>query len=118
MPGVPRELIEHELHLDPKDKPIKQRLCHFTQDKKDVIKREIATLLDAGFIKEVYNPDWLANPVLVPKKNKDWRMCVDYTDPNKRCKKDPFSLLRIDQVVDTTAGCSLLSFLDCYFGYH
>jgi hypothetical protein len=66
----------------------------------------------------VYHSDWLGNPVLVPKRNKDWRMCVDYTDLNKACKKDPFSLPRIDQVVDSTAGCSLLSFLDCYSGYH
>jgi hypothetical protein len=41
-------------------------------------------------------------------------MCVDYTDLNKACKKDPFGLPRIDQVVDSIAGCSLLSFLDCY----
>jgi hypothetical protein len=68
MPGVPRELIEHELHLDPKAKPIKQRLCRFAQDKKDVIKKEIARLLDTDFIKEVYHLDWLANHVLVPKK--------------------------------------------------
>jgi hypothetical protein len=61
MLGVPRELIEHKLHLDLKAKPIKQRLHHFTQDKKDVIKRDIARLSDAGFIKEVYHPDWLAN---------------------------------------------------------
>jgi hypothetical protein len=40
MPGVPSVLIEHELHLDPKAKPIKQRLHHFAQDKKDVIERE------------------------------------------------------------------------------
>jgi hypothetical protein len=52
-------------------KPIKQRLCHFAQDKKDVLKRQIARLLYASFIKEVYHPDWLANPILVPKKNKD-----------------------------------------------
>jgi hypothetical protein len=71
VPGVPRELIKHELHLDPKAKPIKQRLRHFTQEKKDVINREFAGLLDAGFIKEVYHLDWLTNPVLVPKKNKD-----------------------------------------------
>jgi hypothetical protein len=71
MPGVPRELIEHELHLDPKAKPVKQRLHRFTQDKKDIIKKDIAILLDAGFIKEVYHLYWLANPILVPKKNKD-----------------------------------------------
>jgi hypothetical protein len=45
-------------------------------------------------------------------------MCVDYTDLNKHCPKDPFGLPRIDEVVDSTAGYELLSFLDCYSGYH
>ena len=80
---------------------------------------EITWLLSAHFIKEVYHPEWLANPVLVPKKkNKEWRMCVDYTDLNKHCPKYPFSLPRIDEVIDSTAGCELLSFLYCYSGYH
>jgi hypothetical protein len=66
----------------------------------------------------VYHLEWLANLVLVRKKNKEWRMYVDYTDLNKHCPKDPFGLPRIDQVVDSTAGYELLCFLDCYFGYH
>jgi hypothetical protein len=45
-------------------------------------------------------------------------MCVDYTDINKHCPKDLFDLSRIDEVVDSTAGYELLSFLDCYSGYH
>jgi hypothetical protein len=45
-------------------------------------------------------------------------MCVDYTDLNKHCPKDPFALPRIDQVIDSTAGCDLLCFLDCYSRYH
>jgi hypothetical protein len=45
-------------------------------------------------------------------------MCVDYTDLNKHCPKDPFGLTHIDEVVDSIAGCELLSFLDCYSGYH
>ena len=45
-------------------------------------------------------------------------MCVDYTDLNKHCPKDPFGLPHIDQVIDSTAGCVLLSFLVCYSGYH
>ena len=61
----------------------------------------MAKLLAAGFIKEVYHPEWLANPVLVQKKNNnEWRMCVDDTDLNKHCPKDPFGLPRIDQVID------------------
>jgi hypothetical protein len=45
-------------------------------------------------------------------------MCVDYTDLNKHCPKDPFGLPQIDQVIDSTAGCDLLCFLDCYSKYH
>jgi hypothetical protein len=100
-------------------KPIRQKLRRFTPDKREAIRAELARLVAAGFIREVLHPEWLANPVLVLKKNKvDWRMCVDYTDLNKHCPKDPFGLPRIDQVVDSTAGCSVLSFLDCYSGYH
>ncbi len=118
MPGIPREVIEHSLNVKDDTKPMKQRLHHFAQDRKDAIKEELAKLLAAGFIKQVYHPDWLANPVLVRKKTGQWRMCVDYTDLNKACPKEPFGLPRIDQVVDSTAGCELLSFLDCYSGYH
>jgi hypothetical protein len=67
---------------------------------------------------EVFYPDWLANPVLVLKKNNTWRMCIDNTSLNKACPKDPFALLRIYQVIDSTTGCDLLSFLDAYSGYH
>jgi hypothetical protein len=118
MPGVSRDRIEHSLNVDPKAKPVKQKLRRFGKDKKEAIRVEVTRLLAAGFLKEVYHPNWLANPVLVRKKNNEWRMCVDYTDLNKHCPKDPFCLPRIDEVVDSTAGCELLSFLDCYSGYH
>ena len=72
----------------------------------------------ADFIMEVFHPECLANPVLVLKKNKTWRMCIDYNSLNKACPKDPFALPRIDKVIDSTAGCELLSFLDAYPGYH
>ena len=45
-------------------------------------------------------------------------MCVDYTDLNKACSKDPFALPRIDRIIDSTTGCELLCFLDAYSGYH
>jgi hypothetical protein len=45
-------------------------------------------------------------------------MCIDYTSLNKACPKDPFALPRIDQVIDSTAGCDLLYFLEAYSGYH
>jgi hypothetical protein len=119
MPGVPRELAEHKLKVYPQARPIRQKLRCFTPDKREAIHAELAHLVSAGFIREVLHPKWLANHVLVLKKNKvDWRMCVDYTDLNKHCLQNPFGLHRIDQVVDSTVGCSMLSFLDYYSRYH
>jgi hypothetical protein len=61
----------------------------------------------------------VSNPVIVPKKNTDVRcVCVDYTSLNKHFPKDPFTLPRIDQIIDSTAGCARLSFLDAYSGYN
>jgi hypothetical protein len=56
--------------------------------------------------------------VVVPKDNRKLRMCIDYTSLNMACPKDPFSLPRIDQIVDSTSGCDLLCFLDAYSGFH
>ena len=68
----------HALKVDPKAIPKKQRLRCFSSDKREAIKKELAKPLAAGFIKEVYHPEWLANPVLVQKKNNnEWRMCID-----------------------------------------
>jgi hypothetical protein len=113
MPKVPWELIEHSLDVSKTAKPIKQKLRWFAQDKKEAIRVEVNRLLVDGIIKEVCHPEWLANPILVRKKNTEWRMRVDYTDLNKHCPKDPFGLPRIDEVIDSTAGYNLLSFLDC-----
>ena len=72
----------------------------------------------AGTIKEVFYPKWLANTVVVKKKNGKWRVCVDFTDLNKACLKDLFPMPRIDQLVDATAGHPQMSFLDAFQGYH
>jgi hypothetical protein len=60
----------------------------------------------------------LANPVVVRKANGKWRLCIDFIDLNKACPNDPFPLPRIDQIMNSTSGCDLLSFLDAYSGYH
>jgi hypothetical protein len=119
MIGVPRELAEHALQIIPGSKRVRQAMRHFGDEKHRAIAKEISKLLKAGFIKEVIHTKWVANPVLVPKKNtKVLRMCVDYTGLNKACPKDPFPLPRIDQVIDSMTGSELLCFLDTYSGYH
>jgi hypothetical protein len=99
MKGIPREVAEHKLNIKSGSKPVKQRLRRFNDEKCKAIGEEVMKLLSAGFIREVFHPEWLANLVLVKKKNKKWRMCVDYTSLNKVCPKDPFPLPRIDHVV-------------------
>nr|AAM94933.1 putative GAG-POL precursor [Oryza sativa Japonica Group] len=116
MPGVPREVIEHRLAVRPGARPVRQKVRRQAPERQAFIREEVARLLEAGFIREVIHPVWLANPVVVPKANGKLRMCIDYTDLNKACPKDPYPLPRIDQIVDSTAGCDLLCFLDAYSG--
>jgi hypothetical protein len=71
MPGVPKNLIEHSLNVDPKATLNQQHLRRFSDDRRDAIKKELAELLAIVFIREVFHPEWLANPVLVRKKNSD-----------------------------------------------
>ena len=71
-------------------KPVKQRLHRFDEGKCRTIGEEIAKLLAAKFIKEVYHPEWLVNPILVGKKSGKWRMCVDYTGLNKAARRIRF----------------------------
>jgi hypothetical protein len=118
MPGIPRDVTEHSLDIRAGVRPVKQPLRRFDEERHRAIGEEVHKLMVAGFIKEVFHPEWLANPVLVKKKGGKWRMCVDYTGLNKACPKVPYPLPRIDQIVDSTAGCETLSFLDAYSGYH
>src|SRR6266540_4236730 len=118
IPGISKEIIEHHLNIDPWATPLKQHLRKASAKRQEVIKEEVAKLLKAGIIGEIDYITWLANPVLVMKKTGQWRMCIDFTRINRACPKDDFPLPRIDQLVDSTAGCELLSFLDAYSGYH
>ena len=80
MCGVPRELAEHYLNIKPGAKPVKQATRRFGDKKRRAIGIELAKLLEAGFVREVIHTDWVANPVLVPKKDSDiLRVCIDYS---------------------------------------
>ena len=118
MLGILREVIEHHLAMRPDARPVRQKVRRQTPAHQEFIREQVSKLLNAGFIREVLHPEWLANPVIVSKANDKLHMCVDYTDLNKACPKDHFPSPRIDQIVDSTAGCDLLCFLDANSGYH
>ena len=118
MEGINPEVINHKLNVSPSFKPVKQKKISFSPERQKEINEEVSKLLQAGAIREVDYPDWLANVVLVKKANGKWRLCIDFTDVNQACLKDRFPLPRIDLIVDVTAGHELLSFMDAFSGYN
>jgi hypothetical protein len=115
---VHRLVIEHALNTDPKVKPKLQRQRPMSDDMVKSAEAEVQKLLDARIIREVQYPVWVANVVMVPKKNGNMRMCIDFTELNKACPKDPYPLPRIEIIIDQAASCEMLSLLDCFSGYH
>ncbi|XXG54223.1 hypothetical protein AAC387_Pa03g2164 [Persea americana] len=118
MPGIDSTVICHELKVDPNHRPVLQKPRRTGVPQTEAVVEEVQKLLEAGAIKEVHYPQWLANTVVVKKKTGKWRVCVDFTDLNKACPKDSFPLPKIDQLIDATAGHDRMSFLDAYRGYH
>ena len=118
MLGIDPSVITHRLNICPSFKPVRQTKRVFAPERDNAIKEEVLKLMTAKFIREVYYPDWLANVVMVKKTNGKWRMCVDFTDLNKACPKDSYPLPCIDQLVDSTTGHKLLSFMDAFSGYN
>ena len=118
MTGIDPQISLHRLNVDPKHKPVRQKRRKFGTDRNQVIQEEVQKLLAVKSIREVTYPEWLANVVVVTKKNGKHRVCVDFTDLNKACPKDFFPLPHIDMMVDATSGHQMLSFMDAFSGYN
>ena len=96
MPGIDLEVICHKLSIEVDAKPMKQKPKRMNEESSLTIIYEVDRLLQAGFIRETFYPDWHANPVHVKKKNGKWRVCIDFTDLNEACLKDYYILPSID----------------------
>jgi len=118
MPGIDRKIIQYRLKVNPECKLVQQKRRIFAPEPNKAVTEEVEKLLESDFIREVFYPDWLANMVMVKKSNGKWRMCIDFTNLNKAYPKDSFPLPRIDQLVDSTIGHKLLSFMDAFSGYN
>ena len=116
--GLDPNFICHHLNVNPSITPKKQSPRRPSKEHVKAVKSEVTKLKQAGAIKEVFYPQWLANTVVVKKKTGKWRVCVDFTDLNRACPKDPFPMPRIDLLVDAAVGHPRMSFLDAFQGYH
>jgi len=95
-PGVDPNFIYHHLNVNPSITSKKQPHQRLSKEHTDVVREGVMKLKKAGAIKKVFYPKWLANTVVMKKKSRKWRVCVDFTDLNKACPKDPFPMPRID----------------------
>ena len=92
MGGIDPTVITHRLNVSPSFNRIKQKRRSFALERQKAINEEVSKLLQAGAIREVEYPEWLANVVLIKKANSKWRLCIDFTHINKPCPKDSFPL--------------------------
>ena len=109
-PAIDPEIICHRLSIKADTKPVKQKPRRISEERCHAISDKVNRLLQAGFI--------LSNSVLMKKKNGKWRVCIDFTNLNKVCLKDNYPLLRINQLVEATAGHELFIFMEAYSGYN
>ena len=95
MHGIDPEFMSHQLTVFPGALPIAQKRRRMSSNRALTVQEQVQILLDDGFIHEIQYPMWLSNVVMVKKSNGKWRMCVDYTNMNKACPKDPYLLLSV-----------------------
>lgn len=117
MPGIDPSVVCHQLSLNPMSKSVMQRKRKNVEEKTKAITEEVGKLLKVGFMQEIKYPTWLSNMVMVIKKSGNG-MCVDFTDLNKACPKDLYSLPHIDRLIDVASGFHLLSFMNSYSSYN
>ena len=118
MPGLNPSVALHHLAVKKGVRPVKQAQRRFRPELIPQIETEVNKLIEAGFIREVQYPEWIANIVPVKKKNWQIRVCVDFRDLNSACPKDDFLLPITEVMVDVTTGHEVLSFKDGFSGYN
>ena len=96
MPEIDLEFIVHKFNVNPLFPLKKQKPRRSAKEHVKVVNQEIKRLKEAGAIKEAFFLEWLANTMVVKKKNGKWRVCIDFIDLNRAYPKDPFPIPKID----------------------
>jgi hypothetical protein len=119
MPGMSRDLVEHQLPIKASFKPYKQPARQFNPIMYDRIKEEINQLLDAGFNWSCRYADWISSIVPVEKKDLGKiRVRIDFRDLNKATPKDEYPMPIADMLINEASGHRVISFLDDNAGYN
>ena len=116
--GIPREMVEHCIHLIPGAKPVRQKEWRMNPQLQLLVRAKLERLLQVGFIKTVEITNWISPMVIVKKKNMKLRICVDYRKLNACTQKDHFSLPFITLLLEEVGGHARYMFMDGYVGYN
>ncbi|GJV81895.1 reverse transcriptase domain-containing protein [Tanacetum coccineum] len=87
-------------------------------EREPIVIKEVEEWVNAGIIRLVKYPTWIANPILVKKADGSWRMCIDFKNLNSACPKDYYPIPDIDGKIESVVGFRYKCFLDAYKGYH
>ena len=118
MQGLSTDVVSHKLPINLGFEPMKQKTRKFKPELSLKIKEEITKQIESRLVEVTQYQTWLANVVLIAKKDGKIRICVDYRDLNKTSPKDNFPLPNINILIDNCAKHEMQSFVDCYMGYH
>jgi hypothetical protein len=119
MPGLSRELVEHQLPIKAGFRPYKQGARNFKPEIVRRVKDEVDRLLQGGFIQPCRYVDWISNIIPVEKKNtRKIRICVDFRNLNRATPKDEYPMPIADLLIDSASGNKVISFLDSNAGYN
>ncbi|KAL1193552.1 putative mitochondrial protein [Cardamine amara subsp. amara] len=133
--GISPDLCMHRIHLDDETKSSIEHQRRLNPNLKDVVKKEIMKLLEAGIVYVISDSDWVSPVHVVPKKGgvtvvhneknelirtrtvTGHRMCIDYMKLNAATRKNHFPLPFIDQMLERLASHPYYCFLDGYSGF-
>ena len=116
--GLDENFMVHNLVIEKGTVPIKQKPRKITFQVSLLVKKEIETLLEVGFIRPIDYSKWMANIVSMKKPIGEIRVCTNFRYLNKACPKDDFPLPNIDMIIDSLTGYEMLSFMDGFSGYN
>ena len=134
--GISPTVCMHKILMEDDQKPVVQPQRRLNPAMKEVVRKEVVKLLDAGLIYPISDSSWVSPVHVVPKKGgttviknekneliptrtvTGWRVCIDYRRLNTATRKDHFPLPFIDQMLERLAGHDYYCFLDGYSGYN
>ena len=113
----PKRQLDHEIHLVPGEEPAHKSPYRLNNTRMEELKRQIEVLLEQGWIRPSSSP--FSAPVLfVPKKDGQWRMCIDYRALNKITVKNRYPLPKVEELMDRLHRACYFTKLNLYSGYH